>query len=92
LPVVSTRHAGIPDVVIEEQTGLLVDERDVNAMAEQMLRLARQPELAGKLGRAARQHVESHFSKERSDGHLWAIIESCLVSRRRDVEQSPIST
>jgi glycosyltransferase involved in cell wall biosynthesis len=90
LPVVSTRHAGIPDVVIENQTGLLVDERDVSGMAEQMLRLALEPELAGQLGRAARLHVESHFSKERSDGQLWAVIESCLEGHSGQLEKLPV--
>jgi colanic acid/amylovoran biosynthesis glycosyltransferase len=90
LPVISTRHAGIPDVVIEGETGLLVDERDVDGMAEQMMRLIREPHLAGKLGRAARLRIESHFSKEHSDSHLWAIIESCLPDRGGDLEKSPV--
>jgi glycosyltransferase involved in cell wall biosynthesis len=90
LPVISTRHAGIPDVVVEGETGLLVDERDVEGMAERMLRLLHEPELASKLGRAARRHIESNFSKERSDGHLWAVIESCLVNRRGSLEKSPV--
>lgn len=81
LPVVSTRHAGIPDVVVEGRTGLLVDERDVRGMAEQMIRLLREPALAGELGRAARLHIENNFSSERSDGRLWAIIESCVANR-----------
>jgi colanic acid/amylovoran biosynthesis glycosyltransferase len=76
LPVVSTRHAGIPDVVVEERTGLLVDERDVEGMARQMLRLAEDAELAGQLGREARRHIEQHFSQEQSLKRLWTIIES----------------
>lgn len=76
LPVVSTRHAGIPDVVVEERTGLLVDERDTEAMAAQMLRLAEDAELAGRLGREARRHIEQHFSQEQSLKRLWTIIES----------------
>src|SRR5258707_11809281 len=35
LPVISTRHAGIPDVVVDGETGLLVEERDVEGMAQQ---------------------------------------------------------
>jgi colanic acid/amylovoran biosynthesis glycosyltransferase len=76
LPVVSTRHAGIPDVVVEEHTGLLVDERDVAGMAAQMLRLAEDAGLAGRLGREARRHIEQHFSQEQSLKRLWTIIES----------------
>ena len=81
LAVVSTRHAGIPDVVIENETGLLVDERDVEEMAREMLRLAREPSLAARLGRAARLRIESEFSEEQSFGHLWAIIESAVAER-----------
>jgi glycosyltransferase involved in cell wall biosynthesis len=78
LPVVSTRHAGIPDVVREGETGFLVDEHDVDAMAERMHRLANNAELAGEMGRAARAHVRSNFSREQSLGRLGAIIESCI--------------
>jgi glycosyltransferase involved in cell wall biosynthesis len=82
LPVVSTRHAGIPDVVVEGETGFLVAEGDVRGMAAHMLRLAREPELAGELGRAARRRVESHFSKGQSLARLWAIVESCIEGGR----------
>jgi colanic acid/amylovoran biosynthesis glycosyltransferase len=77
LPVVSTRHAGIPDVVVEDQTGFLVAEHDVERMANHMLRVARDPELAGRLGRAARLRVKAHFSIEGSIAELWKIIQSC---------------
>ncbi len=64
LPVVATRHAGIKDVVIDGETGLLVDEGDVAGMAAHMLSLAQNPELAGQLGRRARAHIAAHFSME----------------------------
>jgi len=82
LPVVSTRHAGIPDVVVEEETGLLVDERDVRGMAAQMLRIARDPALAARLGRNARQHIAANFSREQSERRLWSLIESGIEARR----------
>jgi len=82
LPVVSTRHAGIPDVVVEGETGFLVDEGDVDGMAENMLTVAQDPELAGRLGRAARRHIENHFSEERSFERLVEIMKSCLNSHR----------
>lgn len=82
LPVVSTRHAGIPDVVVEEETGLLVEERDVRGMAEHMLRVAHDPALAGRLGANARRHIAANFSREQSDRKLWAIIESGIEARR----------
>ena len=82
LPVVSTRHAGIPDVVVEEETGLLVDERDARGMAAHMLRVARDPTLAGRLGQSARQRIASEFSQEKSDRNLWALIEAGIKARR----------
>lgn len=82
LPVVSTRHAGIPDVVVEGETGLLVDEGDVEGMSRQMLRLLRDPAYAAELGAAARRHVRAHFSLARSIERQWAIIEGCVLNAR----------
>jgi glycosyltransferase involved in cell wall biosynthesis len=76
LPVVSTRHGGIPDVVIEGETGFLVAERDVATMAKHMLALVRSPQLAGRLGQQARTRIGTHFTSERSLGRLWSIIEA----------------
>jgi colanic acid/amylovoran biosynthesis glycosyltransferase len=90
LPVVSTRHAGIADTIVEGETGFLVDEGDLDGMAENMLRLAQEPQLAGHLGRTARQRIESHFSEERSDRRLWEIIESCIVTARMETEASRV--
>jgi len=79
LPVVATRHAGIPEAVIDGETGLLVDEHDVAAMAAAMSKLADDPTLAGRLGKAGRDHVETHFSAEHSLARLWSIIDACLA-------------
>ncbi len=48
LPVVATRHGGIPDVVLDGQTGFLVAERDVDAMAERMGAPGRRPGAGGR--------------------------------------------
>jgi glycosyltransferase involved in cell wall biosynthesis len=80
LPVISTRHAGISDVVAEGETGFLVDEHDVASMASYMVRLAKDPALAGKLGQAARLRIQASFSKEQSFGRLWTIIESSIIT------------
>lgn len=75
LPVLSTRHAGIPDVVIDGETGILVEEGDVDGMAQAMIRLVRDPQLAARLGQAGCKRVGENFSMERSIGNLWGIIE-----------------
>ena len=81
LPVVSTRHAGIPDVVIEDETGFLVDERDAFGMARYIEQLLDDPVLAGQMGRAARAHISAEFAIERRLAQLWSIIESSIDGR-----------
>jgi glycosyltransferase involved in cell wall biosynthesis len=81
LPVISTRHAGIPDVVVEGETGFLVDERDVEGMARHMAQIVEDPMLAQRLGDAARKRIREHFSNDKSISDLWRVIENCLVNR-----------
>lgn len=59
LPVVSTRHAAIPEQVLDGTTGFLVAEGDVGGMADAMIRLARDPELREQMGQAARAHTQA---------------------------------
>jgi len=80
LPVVSTRHAGIPDVVLEGETGFLVDERDVDGMAEHMAALAENPSLAGTLGAKARQHIASNFALSQNIDRLWSLLLNAATS------------
>ena len=74
LPVVATRHAGIPEVVLEEETGLLVDEGDVDGMAVAMRRLVLEPSLAGQFGMAGQRRVERCFTVQ----HHWAAVADLL--------------
>jgi glycosyltransferase involved in cell wall biosynthesis len=87
LPVISTRHAGIPEVIVEDETGFLVDEKDVPAMAREMIRLIREPALAAELGVAARRRIETVFTTEKSLGHLWSVILSCVTRSRPASDQ-----
>lgn len=65
LPVVASRHAGIPDAVVPEETGLLVAEGDVAGLEAAMLRLAGDPALRLRLGAGARRLVEARFDARR---------------------------
>ncbi len=75
LPVVSTRHAGIPDVIADGESGFLVEERDVEGMARAMLRLYREPPLAGEMGTRGRQRILQCFSMDASIQRLSHILE-----------------
>lgn len=60
LPVVSTDQAGIAELVIDGETGLLVPEGDAAALADAIARLADDPELRQRLASAGRSFVERH--------------------------------
>ena len=67
LPVVATRHAGIPDVVLEGESGFLVDEGDENAMAQAMIKLVLESELSANMGKCGRSRILKNFT---IDNHL----------------------
>lgn len=62
LPIVATRSGGIPDVVTDGETGLLVPERDPAALADAASRLLDSPGLAAGMAAAARGELERRFT------------------------------
>ena len=75
LPVIATRHAGIPEVVVDGVTGVLVAEGDVEAMANAMLTLLEEPMLAQQFGQAGQKRAREHFTVEH---HLRDVTELLL--------------
>jgi glycosyltransferase involved in cell wall biosynthesis len=70
LPMIVTDVGGNPEAVLNERTGLVVPSRDPAALGEAVLRLAREPELRGRLGSAGLLRVKQEFSVERCvDSH-----------------------
>jgi colanic acid/amylovoran biosynthesis glycosyltransferase len=57
LPILSTRHADIPEVVAEGESALLVSEGDWRALADDLTQLSRTPERWAEMGRAGHAHV-----------------------------------
>ena len=64
VPVIATRVGGIPDIVIDGQTGLLVPPGDPAALAAALERLARDRQLAARLGAAGYEHARTSFGWE----------------------------
>lgn len=62
LPIVSTRHAGIMEAVVENQTGFLVDEHDWETMGQKASMLLDDLDLCIKMGKEARRHVETNYN------------------------------
>lgn len=83
LPVVSTRHAGIPEAVLDGKSGFLVDERDWRAMADHMAELAMQPEKAAAMGICGREHVREHYASAKAIGQLQRVLETAAAANRR---------
>lgn len=82
LPVIATRHAGICDVVIENETGLLVDEYDIDAMAEQMLKLANDKLLAYHLGAKASKHVGAQYPMQKQLDSIARIVNMAIERKQ----------
>lgn len=78
LPVIATRHAGIADVVIHEETGYLVDEHDIESMADYICKMANNPDLAYQLGQKSRLHICQKFNRDQSMSTLIKIIQNAV--------------
>lgn len=72
-PVVSTRVSGIPELIEDEQEGLLVPERDAPALARALGRLLDDAELGRKFATAARAKVEREFDAAREGRKLLGL-------------------
>lgn len=74
LPVVSTKHAGIPEAVEDGVSGFLVEEYDVDAMAEKMLMLSLNKALRVQMGKKGREIIHQKFTAEKSINGLRTIM------------------
>ena len=80
-PVVSTRLAGIPELVVDGQTGTLVPPSDSTALAEALEQLLRDPALRLRFGDTGRQRIEQHFRIEKTVTPLLKMFEQSFARR-----------
>ncbi len=78
LPIVATRHAGIPEQVAHEHTGLLADERDVDQLGANIARLAAEPEMRVEMGKQGRVKMEREYSLAAHRDNLQAVYDELL--------------
>ncbi|MCZ7585558.1 MAG: glycosyltransferase [Deltaproteobacteria bacterium] len=78
LPIVATIHAGIPEVIEDGVNGLLVPERDVDALADALGRLVREPSFRKIIGRGGRELVERVWDIERQVSVLESLYAELL--------------
>jgi colanic acid/amylovoran biosynthesis glycosyltransferase len=62
MPVIGTLHAGIPEEIVDGETGFLVPEKDVDALAAKMIALVEHPEIWNKMGQKGRRYIAQHFN------------------------------
>jgi glycosyltransferase involved in cell wall biosynthesis len=82
LPVVASNIHGIPDVVVDGETGLLVPPRDPAALANALERLAGNPELRRRMGAAGRAFVAAHYRWEDNAAQMAALYQRALGDGR----------
>ena len=81
-PVVNTAlDSGVPYVSVHDETGLTVPPRDARALADAVNRLLNDAELRTRLGTAARQRVEQHFSTNAMVTTTLRLYDSILAKR-----------
>ena len=73
VPLIGTNVGGIPDIIINGKTGLLVPQKDPEAISEAVKKLSENPELRDTLVENARKHIEKSFSWEVITGKFFDI-------------------
>ncbi|MHC4122828.1 MAG: glycosyltransferase [Planctomycetota bacterium] len=78
LPVISTNHSGIPEIIIDGKSGFLVPEKDVDGLTDKIEYLIEHPEIWPEMGRCGRKFVEDHYNIKELTQQLVKIYESVL--------------
>ena len=79
VPCVSTPVGGVPEIIIHEETGLLVNKESPEELAGAIRRLAKDAGLRHRLARASRQRAEDLFDRRRSVATLHNWIQQAAV-------------
>jgi len=81
LPVVSTIHGGVPEIIIDKKTGLLVKEKDVEGLYKCLTTLINDPNLRYRLANAGRKFIEENFDVIKQTKKLEEIYRKILNAR-----------
>jgi glycosyltransferase involved in cell wall biosynthesis len=91
LPVIATRHGGIPEAVTENLNGFLSDERDIKSLGRSMVALANSPELYARFSAAARLAVAENFDQDLTIRELERIYEEvCNTGMAQESRQGEV--
>ena len=79
LPVVATRHGGLPEGLLPGESGFLVPERDVDALVERLNFLVEHPEVWPIMGGVGRRFVEERYDSRKLTSLLEAIYRGTIT-------------
>ena len=79
LPIISTKHAGIVDVVSDGEDGFLTDEHDVQGMAGKMINFLKDKQLAREMGNEGRKNIEKNFTLQRHINVLNDLVKKSIT-------------
>jgi glycosyltransferase involved in cell wall biosynthesis len=82
IPVVGTNVGGVSELIDTEQNGLVVSERDAEALADALERLWEEPAMAARLGRAGREKVERIWNRDVNLEELARLIDEHVPGAR----------
>ena len=88
-PVVATRVGGLPEAIVHQQTGVLVEPEDAKALAEAIAGVLAHPETAAQMGRAAYRRARDVFSWERHVNAYDALYQKLIADWRRSTAPRP---
>jgi glycosyltransferase involved in cell wall biosynthesis len=80
-PVVATRSGGVPEIVVEDETGLLVPPGDDRELAVALGRLAESEGLRRRMGKAGRERAMRLFDVDRTAARVQELYEEILSDR-----------
>ena len=81
-PLVATTVGEVPQLVTNEQTGLLVAPENADALAAAILRMLQNAELRTRLGAAARKLIEDEYSADRMTAEYMRVYEAAVATKR----------
>jgi glycosyltransferase involved in cell wall biosynthesis len=70
LPIVATRVGGIPDIVLDQKTGILVEKANTQELADALVSLLRDPSKCIRMGREAQLFAHAHLDIVRTADRL----------------------
>ena len=78
-PIVASKVGGIPEIVQQHKTGLLVKPADVEDLSQGILALAKDPEKRIRMGKAGKKRLETHFTLQRMMERLYGLYSDVLL-------------